>query len=428
MEGDRITYDSGRYLFEIGSSSQDIRGTVSANMNGRFTPQLKTVVADCRVSVMEIGQTAQTVTSACLTDDSFIGLDKATVKYLSSNEAVATVDASGKLTAVGPGIASVTVSVTYNGKTVSDTYSIKVNADLSLATLKNGSKSIYKAGRKQFSVLGKMSSQVSATAKSQKVKVDVSQAPTVPGTAVVKVSEPVTGDAQTYHVNFGIKGVSDEFKNNNLDRQWNVLRRNDDNLLLADGRLEITAAAGDINGAADNGANVVLQSANSDWTIDTKLQTSALPTGAQNAGLVAYQDDAHFVKFVYTAAGFRRGQQQAAAPAAGSLQLYVEENGASKSTASVNLAEAGVKDNTIYLKLEKDGSVYTAFYSVNGKEWIQAAQADVTLKDIQAGLIACQGVQNMRGMRGGAAPAAAQAQQPAAPFKAWFDWFRIKNR
>ncbi len=428
MEGDRITYDSGRYLFEIGSSSQDIRGTVSANMNGRFTPQLKTVVADCRVSVLQIGQTAQTVTSACLTDDSFIGLDKATVKYLSSNEAVATVDASGKLTAVGPGIASVTVSVTYNGKTVSDTYSIKVNADLSLATLKNGSKSIYKAGRKQFSVLGKMSSQVSATAKSQKVKVDVSQAPTVPGTAVVKVSEPVTGDAQTYYVNFGIKGVSDEFKNNSLARQWEVLRRNDDNLLLADGRLEITAAAGDINGAADNGANVVLQSANSDWTIDTKVQTSALPTGAQNAGLVAYQDDAHFVKFVYTAAGFRRGQQQAAAPAAGSLQLYVEENGASKSTASVNLAEAGVKDNTIYLKLEKDGSVYTALYSVNGKEWIQAAQADVTLKDIQAGVIACQGVQNMRGMRGGAAPAAAQAQQPAAPFKAWFDWFRIKNR
>ena len=108
--------------------------------------------------------------------------------FTSSNEAVATVDASGKLTAVGPGIASVTVSVTYNGKTVSDTYSIKVNADLSLATLKNGSKSIYKAGRKQFSVLGKMSSQVSATAKSQMVKVDVLQAPKVPGTAVVKVS------------------------------------------------------------------------------------------------------------------------------------------------------------------------------------------------------------------------------------------------
>jgi beta-glucosidase-like glycosyl hydrolase len=429
MESERITYDSGKYVFEIGSSSKDIRGTVSANMNGKFTPQLKTVVSDCRVSVLEIGQTAQFQTTAALTDDSFLSLDKATIKYASSNESVATVDANGLLTAVGAGIATVTVSVTYNGRTVSDSYAVKVNADLSLSSLKNAGKSLLKSGRKQYSVLGKMSSKVTATARSGQLKVAVEQAPTVPGTAIVKVIEPVTGDADSYYVNFGIKGVADEFKSNSLGHQWDVVRQNDDNLLVADGRLEITAAAGDITAASDNGANLVLQSANSDWTIDTKLQTSALPTGAQNAGLVAYQDDSHFVKFVYTGAAMRRGQQQGAAPAAGSLQLYVEENGASKSTLSVNLAETGIKDNTVYLKLEKDGSTYTAFYSVNGKNWIMAGQAEVMLKDIKAGVMACNGVQNMRmGMRpGGAAPAAAAPQQ-TAPLKAWFDWFRIKNR
>ena len=428
MESERITYDSGKYVFEIGSSSKDIRGTVSAQMNGKFTPQLKTVVSDCRVSVLEIGQTAQFQTTAALTDDSFLSLDKATIKYASSNETVATVDANGLLTAVGAGIATVTVSVTYNGRTVSDSYAVKVNADLSLSSLKNAGKSLLKSGRKQYSVLGKMSSKVTATARSGQLKVAVEQAPTVPGTAIVKVIEPVTGDADSYYVNFGIKGVADEFKSNSLGQQWDVVRQNDDNLLVADGRLEITAAAGDITAASDNGANLVLQSANSDWTIDTKLQTSALPTGAQNAGLVAYQDDSHFVKFVYTGAAMRRGQQQGAAPAAGSLQLYVEENGASKSTLSVNLAEAGIKDNTVYLKLEKDGSTYTAFYSVNGKNWIMAGQAEVMLKDIKAGVMACNGVQNMRmGMRpGGAAPAA--APQQTAPLKAWFDWFRIKNR
>ncbi len=428
MESERITYDSGKYVFEIGSSSKDIRGTVSAQMNGKFTPQLKTVVSDCRVSVLEIGQTAQFQTTAALTDDSFLSLDKATIKYASSNETVATVDANGLLTAVGAGIATVTVSVTYNGRTVSDTYSVKVNADLSLSSLKNAGKSLLKSGRKQYSVLGKMSSKVTATARSGQLKIAVEQAPTVPGTAIVKVIEPVTGDADSYYVNFGIKGVADEFKSNSLGHQWDVVRQNDDNLLVADGRLEITAAAGDITAASDNGANLVLQSANSDWTIDTKLQTSALPAGAQNAGLVAYQDDSHFVKFVYTGAAMRRGQQQGAAPAAGSLQLYVEENGASKSTLSVNLAETGIKDNTVYLKLEKDGSTYTAFYSVNGKNWIMAGQAEVMLKDIKAGVMACNGVQNMRmGMRpGGAAPAA--APQQTAPLKAWFDWFRIKNR
>ena len=429
MQNDRMTYDSGRYVFEIGSSSQDIRGRVTANMNGRFTPQLKTVVADCRVSVLEIGQTAQTVTTACLTDDSFIGPDKTTVKYVSSNTNVATVDAAGKLTAVGPGIASVTVSVTYNGKTVSDIYSIKVNADLSLATLKNGSKSLLKAGRKQYSVLGQSKSQVSATAKSPQLKVEVEQAPSVPGTAVVKVLEPVTGDEEKYLVNFGKKGVSDEFKKSELGNQWTVVRRDDSALGIKDGQIEIVAAAGDINGAADNAANLVLQSANTDWTIETKLRTSDVPAApAQNAGLVAYQDDSHFVKLVYATPGFRRGQQQTDAPSVGGLQFYVEENGAAKSTLNVNLAEAGVKDNTLWLRLEKDGSTYTAYYSANGSKWNKAGQAEIALKDIQAGLIACQGVQNMRGARPGAAPLAAPAQQPAAPFKAWFDWFRIKNR
>ena len=429
MNSDRITYDSGRYVFEVGSSSQDIRGRVTATMNGRFTPQLKTVVADCRVSVLEIGQFAQTVTSACLTDDSFIGLDKATVNYVSSNTGVATVDVTGKLTATGPGIASVTVSVTYNGKTVSDTYSVKVNADMSLATLRNGGKSLLKAGRKQYSVLGQAKSQVSATAKSPQLKVVVEQAPSVPGTAVVMVQEPVTGDEEKYMVNFGTKGVSDEFNKSGLGSQWTVVRRDDSALGIKDGKLGITASAGDINGAADNAANLVLQSANTDWTIETMLQTSAIPAApAQNAGLVAYQDDANFVKLVYAVPGFRRGQQQTDAPSAGGLQFYVEENGAAKSTLNVNLTGVGVNDNTVWLRLEKDGSMYSAYYSVNGKNWTKAGQAEIILKDIQAGMICCQGVQNIRGARPGAAPAVAPVQQQTEPFKAWFDWFRIKNR
>ena len=434
MENDRITYDSGRYIFEIGSSSQDIRGTVTATMNGRFTPQLKTVVADCRVSVMEIGQTAQTVTSACLTDDSFIGIDQAKVEYTSSNPAVADVDESGLLTAKGSGIATVTVSVTYGDKTVSDSYSVKVNADLSLASLKSGSKSLLKDGRKQYSVLAGKPQNVTATAKSKNITATVKQADKVPGTAVVTVADPITGDADTYLVSFGTRGKSDEFNEGSRGGQWTVIREDNSALSLHDGVLEITAAAGDINGAANNGANLVLQSANSDWTIETKLQTNTIPgTPAQNAGLVAYQDDSHFVKLVYAAAGFRRGQQQAAAPAAGSLQLYAEENGTAKATGNLSLADAGIVDNNIWLRLVKEGSVYTAFYSADGKNWIQSGQVDITLKDIQAGVVAFQGAANMRmGGRpgqgpGGPAAAAAPATQ-TTPFKASFDWFRIQNK
>ena len=432
MDSDRITYDSGRYVFEVGSSSKDIRGTVTATMDGSFTPVLKTVVADCRVSVLKAGETAQTVTTACLSDDSFIELGKARVKYASSNPQVASINADGLLTANASGIATITVSVTYNGRTVSDTYSVKVNPDLSLSSLKLDGKSVLKPGQRQYSALGKRSSNVSAAAKSAKAVTVVEQAPEIPGTAVIKVQDPITGDEERYLVNYGTKGTSDEFKDNSLGSQWNVIRRNDDNLLLSDGMLEITAAAGDINGAADNARNLVLQSANSDWTIETKVETSTVPSlPAQNAGLVAYQDDSHFVKLVYAAPGFRRGQPVSNAPQSGSLQLYAEERGAAKTTVNLNLADAGVNDNTLWLKLEKDGSVYTAFYSVNGKQWINAGQVDIMLKDIQAGMIACEGAANtFMGMFGGPGASAASAAPaaPAQPFKARFDWFRIKNR
>ena len=435
MDKDRITYDSGKYIFEIGSSSQDIRGTVSANMDGKFTPQLKTVVSDCRVSVLEIGQTAQFITSAALTDDSFIGLDKATVSYVSSNEAVATVDATGLLKAVGSGIATITTIVTYNGKSVSDSYSIKVNPDLTLVSLKSGSKSLLKAGNKQYSVLASKPSKIIAMAKAKSMAIRVEQADKVPGTAVVTVADPITGDADTYMVNFGTKGVSDEFNGSSLGKQWSVIREEKSGYALHDGVLEITAAAGDITAAADNAQNIVLQSANTDWTIETKLQTSVVPAApAQNAGLVAYQDDSHFVKLVYAAQGFRRGQQQAAAaPAVGSLQLYAEENGSAKTTLNVPLTDAGIKDNTIWLRLVKAGSVYTAFYSADGKKWIEAGQVDVVLKDIQAGVMAALGAANARmgGMRmpaGAGAPGAGAAATSAAPFKACFDKFSITSK
>ena len=71
MEADRMTYDQGRYEFQIGSSSQDIRGTVSAVMSGRLDRRLKTVWAAPDTPVLRIGQTTPATFTACMNDDSF---------------------------------------------------------------------------------------------------------------------------------------------------------------------------------------------------------------------------------------------------------------------------------------------------------------------------------------------------------------------
>ena len=60
MEKNKITFDKGKYVFEIGASSKDIKGSVSAIMGGEFVPKIKTVVAECGTVVLKNGVDAQT--------------------------------------------------------------------------------------------------------------------------------------------------------------------------------------------------------------------------------------------------------------------------------------------------------------------------------------------------------------------------------
>ena len=420
MEADRMTYDKGRYVFEIGSSSKDIRGTVAATMTAsEITPELKTVVADCGVSVLRAGETAQISYTACLNNDSFINVNETKASYRTNNDSVVTIDADGKLKAVGQGVATVYVDVTWNGKTVTSSFSIKVMPDLSLASLKVAGKSYYKAGTSQYSIVRNASAKapaVTATAKDPRLRVEIEQAAAVPGTAVISVIDDVTADKAVYLVNFGTKAVSDEFKAA-PSSAWTVLGENKDGWKVQSGALAITTAAGDLTLTNNNAANVFLQSANTDWTIDTKVTCSDTPSmPAQNAGIVAYQDDDNFVKFAYSAQMFRRGGQGGA-----SVQLSCEENGFSK--ASVNADAAGIEGNVVWLRLQKKGDVYTAFYSADGKKFVEVGKIETGLKDIKAGLIACDGVMpSFGGFRRGAMP-----QSVSKPMTASFDYFRISS-
>ena len=155
--------------------------------------------------------------------------------------------------------------------------------------------------------------------------------------------------------------------------------------------------------------------------------TCAAPPAApaQNAGLVAYQCDDNFVKFVYAASfNFRRPADAAAS--AGQLQLLVEENGQQKSQVSLPLDGIIGPDNQLYLRLVKQGEVYTAYYSVDGRRFEKMGEARAVLQDVQAGLVACESAMPamMRGFggRGG-------MQLPAAaPLKVSFENFKITSR
>ncbi|HLN20537.1 MAG TPA: glycoside hydrolase family 3 C-terminal domain-containing protein [Bacteroidales bacterium] len=431
MQKDKITYDQGRYVFEIGSSSKDIRGTVDGTMKGEFIPVLKTVVADGGSTVLKKGSTIQTKVSAAMTDDSFFDVSKAKVVYTSNNPAVVSVDANGLVTATGVGVASIKAEVTINDVTMSDSYPVKVMPDLTPASIKVNNKDIsgFSPDVKSYSYLlaaGSKAPAVNASARVNDVALDVIQASSVPGTAVVTLTDNITVEKNTYFVNFGTKSVTDEFNTSARGAQWTAVRENPAHVSLTGktGFLTITAAQGDITGNANNAENILLQSANTDWTIDTKVVFSKRPGMSQNGGVVAYQDDDNFLKLVYGAGGGRGFT----AGGPGAVQLVAEIGGTQKNIANLSMADIIKADNTLYLRLDKKGSLYTASCSSDGKNFKPVGKTELILKDIKAGVMASNGAPMQRF---GNAPAAPQQQQQTAaetPLEVSFDYFRIQNR
>ena len=432
----KMIYDQGKYVFEIGASSKDIKGKVEATLSGSYIPVLETVVADCEKVVLKPGNIVQTSVTASLSDDSFINIKDAKVIYKSTNPSVASVDANGKVTATGVGVTLIIVDVTFNGKTVSNSYPLKVMPDLSLKSITVNGKNIegFNKEVKAYSYLLKSNAKipmVKASAMVSDIVVDIAQAKGVPGTAVIKFIDNITLETNTYYLNFDVQSTSDEFNNPVIGKPWEWVRENTATHSLSKnaGSLTITSETGDVSEASNSAKNLLLQSANNDWTIETKMVCSRIPSQPENAGILVYENDDNFVKLmlravVKTTRAARSSDGSEVQP--GTIDLIIEENGIAKSMASFNLRKSVTGNNPLILKLEKNGSIYTAFYSLDGEKFEKLGTADILLKDIRAGLMACDGIiiQGMKSIY----YFNPDTTKPNTPFDVSFDYFHIVNK
>ena len=435
MDLNKMIYDQGKYVFEIGASSKDIKGTVSTVMKGQLKPVLKTVVANCGVMIMENGAHAQTSVTAAMTDDRFYDVNKARIVYISSNPAVAEVDAKGRVTAKGTGVATITARVTIEGETKSGSFPIKVMPNLKPLniTVKGQTVAKFNAETHSYSYLLPASAakapKVEATASGSDILVDIEQAESIPGTAVVTLTDQVTLEKNIYAINFGLQSIDEEFNGAAPGQQWHWVRENAENWSLSKkkGTLTIIAKDGDLKEASNNAENLLLQSANTDWVIESKFQFSSKPSGfSQHGGLIAYQDDDNYIKLVYGAGGGRGFGPPRRGGQSGSVFLITEENGNQKNIATLNMADIIGDDLTLYLKLEKEGDQYIASCSSDGKTFQSVGKAHILLTDIEAGITVCEGAMDPRmawfmRMRGD------QQAPPPIPFEVSVDYFHIRN-
>ena len=432
-KNERITFDQGKYIFEIGASSKDIRGKVEAVMSGTFNPVLKTVVAECGKVILRPGNSVRTSVTAAMSDDSFYNIGDAKVTYKSNNPAVASVDEKGIVTANGVGTVSIFAYVTVNGKTLSDSYPLKIMPDLKPATITVNGKNVkgFNPAVKTYSYLLKDASgipNVNASAAGSDITVSVDQASGVPGTAIATLTDNITVEKKHYYINFGIKSASDEFNITTLNTKWNWVRENPARWSLSkrSGSLVITGEKGDIVSTNNNAENILLQSANTDWTIESKMVYSRKPWGfSENGGILAYQDDDNFVKLVYRPDIMRRRFSGSGGTGVqpGSVELVAEMDGYQRSAGILSMAEIIKDDNTLIMRLEKKGSLYTASCSSDGKSFKTIGTADIILKNVKAGMIVCKGSDE-------GIPSYLRTQMPEPPqgdFDVSYDYFRITN-
>jgi beta-glucosidase len=136
----QVVYD-GTYTFGVGTDADHVVSTKSVRVRGSLTPKVQYVTVQPEAVVYnagdtidltgknkwikddtdptqeqrDLGITADNVVEAVDSDESFVNLKKAVVSYRSSDDAVATVSRSGRVKAVGDGVA--TISATVDGVT-----------------------------------------------------------------------------------------------------------------------------------------------------------------------------------------------------------------------------------------------------------------------------------------------------------------------
>lgn len=395
-DNQKINFDQGEYVFEIGASSRAIKGKVSAVLQGNFKPELRTVTASGSAVVLELSDRIKTEVSAALSDDSFLDLAKAEVSFQSTRPDVATVDKEGMVTAMGSGTALIEASVTFDGTTLTNAYPVKVQADLSLKNLSLDGAAMddFTPNRHGYSLLmneeGASIPVLAAEAADVNTEITIKQARQIPGTALIQLKDSRTGETDKVAVYFGQMAISDEFENSSLGDFWTWKSYVDDSVSYdADKRAwVIQAQQGGLEGKSNDAKNLLLQSANTDWSIDTKIAFSRTPAYlGEQAGILAYGTDDNFVKAIckFSSGGFF-GMVQIPM-----LELVREEEGSAISIASVPASEILGESNEVFLRLSKEGSKYTAHYSSDGVNFKKLGIVDAILEEVQAGLMAVKG-------------------------------------
>jgi len=161
----------------------------------------------------------------------------------------------------------------------------------------------------------------------------------------------------------------DEFDGTALDPKWEIVNPTPANLAVADGKLSLTTAQGDVNGASFTARNILLQAAPAGpWQMTAKLDHTTISQNGRAGGIVLYgaQSPNYFAKF---------GIQYKTTDLSGNPMNGIWAERALTSNGANNNAHGGQYPNSgkltpptadLWLRATYDGTSVTTEYSLDG--------------------------------------------------------------
>ncbi|WP_284639339.1 polysaccharide lyase family 8 super-sandwich domain-containing protein [Paenibacillus silviterrae] len=209
-----------------------------------------------------------------------------------------------------------------------------------------------------------------------------------------------TDDTAPAPIEVTIPQTKDFFDDATLNGTWSWVREDSTNWNLAErpGHLRMKTTNGDIWFANSNQKNILLQAIPyTNYEMETKLDFHPTKNN-QSAGLIVYQDDDHYLKvsrsytngniYSFTKEIAGKGTNQTIAdPIPVTLSVYTTPV-TSSVYANQTTSDSMSVTASVYLKLSKEGTTYSAYYSTDRINWtiIGSPYKDVTLTAAKAGL------------------------------------------
>ncbi len=391
---DRNIVDTGLYEIQVGRSSADVplKGNINVSGSLKIVPAVltakpsqsgdETIGIEERL-IFDKGRTVDPKLTVAMNDESLWGYiikqqsslvkqktstpfpEGMTFTYSSNRPSVVSVT-DGVIRTEGPGVATITATATYNGVSASTDFVVYVVSSQYIDNITVDGTPIpgFKNDKLNYSIelpAGTTEIPVIEFVNNNEDLDVVKHEPltSIPGVATFSVINRLTGATATYRVGVGTKPVTTDFREGEdaaLAKGWSFKNRND-NAQFDMAGLTITTERGAFSNVDFQPQNVYMQSGLGNWIAQTQVKFAQTPSvGNQQAGLIIYDDDNNYIRFVY---------ECATTGSSNVIRVYNVVNGSqTQSNTATSASQTG-----IYLQIVKEGEVFTFKYSLNGTTW-----------------------------------------------------------